>query len=165
MLNKKIKAFTLAEMLVTLALTSVLVTFSYMGLSSMQKLLVDYKKQNQFITQMNELNNRITLLFSNAHTVTKTSEEKVIFKTDSLESNIIFSDSYILTIKNNVSDTFHFEPKKLKITNEEMADDVGLSLIKSLEFDIYFQKQKFHLTFSKNYDAFSKLNLLTDVEH
>lgn len=165
MLNKKIKAFTLAEMLVTLALTSVLVTFSYLGLNSMQKLLVDYKNQHQFITQMNELNKRINLLFINANTITKLSDEKIIFNADSTESKVIFSDRYILTIKNNVSDTFHFDPKKLKITNEEMSEPVYIALIKNLEFDIYFQKQKFHLTFSKNYDAFSKLELITDVEH
>lgn len=165
MLNRKIKAFTLAEMLVTLALTSVLVTFSYLGLNSMQKLLVDYKNQHQFITQMNELNKRINLLFINANTITKLSDEKIIFNADSTESKVIFSDRYILTIKNNVSDTFHFDPKKLKITNEEMSEPVNIDLIKNLEFDIYFQKQKFHLTFSKNYDAFSKLKLITDVEH
>lgn len=165
MLNKKIKAFTLAEVLVTLALTSVLVTFSYLGLNSMQKLLVDYKNQHQFITQMNELSKRLNLLFTNANTVTKLSAEKIIFKTDSSESKVVFSDKYILTIKNNVSDTFQFEPKKLEITNEEMPEPVEMSLIKNLEFDIYFQNQKFHLTFSKNYDAFSKLELITDGEH
>ena len=164
-MNKKIKAFTLAEMLVTLALTSVLVTFSYLGLNFMQKLLIDYKSQNSFISQMNELNSRLDFLFMKANAVTKMNEGDFVFKADSTESKVVFSDTYILTVKNNVTDTFKFEPKALKFVNEEMIENTSESLVKNIEFDVYFKKQKFHLTFRKNYDAFSKLQLITDVGH
>ncbi|MBP7809083.1 MAG: prepilin-type N-terminal cleavage/methylation domain-containing protein [Bacteroidia bacterium] len=165
MLSKKIKAFTLAEMLVTLALTSVMVTFSYLGLTSMQKLLVDYKNQTNFISKLNELNKRIEFLFTKANTITRVTDEKLIFKTDSVESKVVFGSNYVLTIKDNVTDTFQFEQKALKITYEGMADITSIELINGLEFDIYFKKQKFHLTFSKNYDAFSKLKFATDEKH
>ena len=165
MLNKKIKAFTLAEMLVTLALTSVMVTFSYLGLTSIQKLLVDYKNQNSFISKMNELNSRINFLFTRSNTVSEINNETIVFKTDSAESKVIFGSNYILTAKDNVTDTFQFGQKALKITYEGMTDNSSIELINGLEFDIYFKKQKFHLTFSKNYDAFSKLKFTTDAKH
>lgn len=152
-------------MLVTLALTSVLVTFSYMGLSSMQKLLVDYKKQNSFISQLNELNSRLNYLFTKATLITKANERDFVFKTDSIESKIMFNESYVLTIKDNMTDTFRLEAKALKITSEEMHENATTSFVKSLEFDIYFQKQKFHLTFNKNYDAYSIIQFITDIEH
>jgi prepilin-type N-terminal cleavage/methylation domain-containing protein len=165
MLNKKIRAFTLAEMLVTLALTSVMVTFSYLGLTSIQKLLVDYKNQNSFISKMNELNKRIDFLFTKANTITKVANEKIVFNADSAESKVIFESNYILTVKDNVTDTFQFGPKGMKITYEEITENSSIELIKGLEFDIYFKKQKFHLTFSKNYDAFSKLKFSADEKH
>lgn len=161
MLNKKIKAFTLAEMLVTLALTSIMVIFSYMGLSQLNKLLVQYRDQNIFITELNELNKRTSFLFNEANSIQKISETELIFRTDSAESKVIVDPSFILTVKNNKTDTFKLENKGLKIVNEEIASEASISLIKKLEVDIYFGKQKFHLIFIKNYDAFSKLKIET----
>jgi prepilin-type N-terminal cleavage/methylation domain-containing protein len=162
MLNKKIKAFTLAEMLVTLALTSIMVTFSYLGLSQMHKLLFQYSDQNLFITQLNELNKRAAFLFEEANSVQKKSETELVFKTDSAESKIVFHPSYILTIKNNKTDSFRLENKGLKIENEELVIESQISPVKRIEFDIYFGKQKFHLIFIKNYDAYSKFMIETE---
>jgi prepilin-type N-terminal cleavage/methylation domain-containing protein len=161
MINKKIKAFTLAELLVTLALTSIMVTLSYMGLNYIQKLLFQYQDQNTFITRLNDLNKRLDFSFDEALSVQKEGERSLILRKDSSETKVEFGPYYILTVKNNRTDTFMLDAKDLKIENESLNETVQEQLIKKVEFDIYFQKQKFHLTFSKNYDAYSKLMLET----
>lgn len=163
MLNRKIKAFTLAEMLVTLALTSVLVLFSYLGLSQIQKLLFQYRDQHLFITQLNELNKRGTALFTKANSIQKLSENTLVFRTDSSESKLIFNPQYILTVNNNQTDSFKVENKGLKTGNEELMSDLQIELVNKAEVEVYFGKQKFHLTFIKNYDAYSKL--ITETEN
>lgn len=165
MLNKKIKAFTLAELMITLALTSVMVSFSYMGLNYTQKLLYQYNGQSHFITQINELTKRINISFAESNQIEKQGDDKLIFKTDSNETQVQFNPIYILTFKNNKTDTFKLENKSLKIEREELGTETTIELIKKIEFDVYFQKQKFHLTFSKNYDAYSKLMIETADEH
>lgn len=162
MRNRKIKAFTLAEMLITLALTSIMVSFAYLGLSQLDKLLVQYSDQNLFITQLNELNKRTMILFDQAQSIEKVSETEIVFKTDSSESKLRFNPSFILTVRNNVADTFKLENKELNIVNEELTAESPGILVKKMEFNIYFGKQKFHLIFIKNYDAYSKLMIETD---
>lgn len=161
MLNKKLKAFTLAELLITLALTAIMVTFSYMGLNHIQKLLYQYNDQSLFITQINELNKRISFSFNNADQIQKLGENKLILKSDSSENLIEINPNYILTIKNNQTDSFKVETKVLTIEKEELSAGQSVELVKKLEFDIYFQKQKFHLTFNKKYDSYSKLMIET----
>ncbi len=100
-------------------------------------------------------------MFKESGSVKKFSDMELVFKNDSSESKIIFYPEHILTVKNNITDTFKLENKELRITNEELMEGTLNLLVKRVEFDVYFQKQKFHLIFIKNYDAYSKLILET----
>lgn len=158
MLTKKIKAFTLAEILVTLALTSIVATFSFMGYTLIQKLLKQYNEQNFFITQINALNNRIHLLVSQPGDILKESENKFIFSSDTTISFITFNNTTVLLNRFNKTDTFKLKPEKLNVQFEPIKNPVWQNkMVNAFEFDIYFQEQRFHLAFHKSYDAYSKL--------
>ncbi|MDP1803212.1 MAG: type II secretion system protein [Bacteroidota bacterium] len=158
MLTKKIKAFTLAEILVTLALTSIVATFSFMGYTLIQKLLKQYNDQNFFITQINALNNRIHLMVSQHGTILKESENKFVFSSDTTLSFITFNNNSVLLNRFNKTDTFKLKPEKLNAQFEPIKNpDWQNKMVNAFEFDIYFQEQRFHLAFNKNYDAYSKL--------
>lgn len=145
--------------MITLALSSVLVTFSFMGLNYIQRLLHEFKEQSYFITQLNELNKRLNSSVSNSRSIFSENNQKLIFKSDSLNSTFEFKPNVILTFKKNQMDSFKLETKELKVEYELIGDNVSDKLINKIEFDINFHKQNFHLIFIKNYDAYSKFNL------
>lgn len=155
----KLKAFTLAEMLVTLALTSILLSFCYLSFGYIQQLLQQFSKQSFFITQLNELNKRTNLLMQGPGIVIKEAD-RLIFRTDSLDHSIAFTEEAILLKRFGQTDTFFMAPQQPACTFETLGNPLWQNrLVNGLELDVYFQKQKFHLTFHKNYDALTKLQL------
>lgn len=160
MLNKKIKAFTISELLIVMALTSAMITFAYTGLRYINKLLQLYNTQSSFITELSELNKRITSLHTFKNMILPEEEGKYVYKSDSAVSFLEFHQNFILVIKNNVADTFHLRAQNLQQEYESVNNPNWKNrLIKRFEFDVVFEKQKFHLLFNKDYDAFTKLFL------
>ncbi|HWY10382.1 MAG TPA: prepilin-type N-terminal cleavage/methylation domain-containing protein [Bacteroidia bacterium] len=162
MLNRKIKAFTLSELMVTLALTGMLISFTYLGYGFVQKLLAKFNEQTYFINQVNELNKRFSQLSFMRGEITLENETKFMIKTDSTNYSIEFAKKNILMSTNNVVDTFKLESQDLKngfetLTNQHWNE----KLVNNIEFDVLFEKEKFHLVFNKQYDAYSKLILET----
>lgn len=160
MLNKKIKAFTMAELLVTLALTAILITLSYSGLNYIQKLLQYYNTQSFFITQLTELDKRINYQSVLARQIYSEKENDITFVADSTRVDILFDPTCIVIKKENQADSFLLDNSGLKLTYEHL-DNPTVSLISSFEFDVDFRKQKFHCIFRKNYDGYSKFILET----
>lgn len=162
MLNKKIKAFTIAELMVTLALTGIMTSFAYLGFNYTQKLLHQFNEQNYFIVQLTELNKRLILLSSLAKEVTIENEKTFLLKSDTINCKIDFNPNYILLNKSGAIDTFHLETTDLKNEFELMNNPLWeRKLVKHFQFDVLFKKEKFHLAFDKTYDAYSKLLLET----
>ena len=158
MLNRKMKAFTLAELLVTLALTAILITLAYSGLSYIQRLLKQYNEQSFFITQITELEKRIGQQTLLAREIKSEKEQELVFRSDSGSVILFFDPKYILLKKNNQTDSFLIENSGLQLAFEKLSND-RVQLINALAFDLDFRKQKFHCIFRKNYDGFSKFIL------
>jgi prepilin-type N-terminal cleavage/methylation domain-containing protein len=157
--DKKLKAFTLAEMLVTLALTSLLLSFCYLSFNYVQQLLQQFSRQSFFITQLNELNKRSNLLMEAPGIVIKESEG-LIFRSDSIDQSIKFTETSILITRFGKTDTFFMAADRPRCSFELLGNPAWQNrLVNQLEFDVHFQHQKFHLAFHKTYDAGTKLNL------
>lgn len=148
--------------MVTLALTGIMTSFAYMGYNYTQKLLTQFNEQNYFITQLSELNKRFHLLSNSAKEVTKLNESKFLLKSDSINYSIEFNSENILINKSGVIDTFHLDVVDLKNGFEMMNNTLWEGkLVNTIDFDVVFQKEKFHVSFIKKYDAYSKLILET----
>ena len=157
---RKLKAFTMLELLISMTLTSILVAFSYMGYNQMQKLFLMYAKQHEFITEYNQLNSILQLHAEKADVIEKIDEQHIIFKKDSTTMRLeILPKSMVISYKQRI-DTFHFEVKK---TNFELQQ-ANERLIKGLSSDVFFENQKFRVSFSKQYDAESILNKVLEKE-
>ncbi|MBA3681209.1 MAG: prepilin-type N-terminal cleavage/methylation domain-containing protein [Bacteroidetes bacterium] len=160
--NKKyhVKGFTLAEVLITLALTSLAITLSYSTLTYIQKLFYNYKEQNKFINEYTDLKKRMDLESLKASTFIENSENNFTIKRDSSAINLQILEKVILLKKATQCDTFHIVAKKITKEYEFMKNPLWANkLIKSLTFEVEFTKQKFNFYFYKNYDAAIKLEL------
>lgn len=166
MRNKKICAFTLSELMVTLALTSLLVGFCYTGFNYTQKLLYQFNEQSDFLTQLTELNKRSFVFKNQVCIITKESDQKFRIKNDSVNYSLDFRSRYLLVGRNSATDTFMLETTEIKTSFEVLNNPVWKDkLVNGIEFDVIFQKQKFHLGFRTSYDSYTKLNLETQSEN
>ena len=148
--------------MVTLALTGIMTSFAYMGFNYTQKLLHQFNEQNNFIVQLGELNKRLNLLSVLVKEVTMENEKSFVLKSDSITCKIDFNSQYIVLNKAGVIDTFHLETAHLKNDFESITNPIWeRKLINHFDFDVVFQKEEFHISFNKKYDAYSKLILET----
>jgi prepilin-type N-terminal cleavage/methylation domain-containing protein len=152
--------FTITELLVTLALTSIAITFAYGTLSYVQNLFFNFKKQNQFINEYIDFKNRMDYEALYSDFIVEAKENHFEIRRDSSIIDLAFLEKVILLKKNNHCDTFHIKARKPKKEFEMMKNPVyNNKLVKSISFEFEFTKQKFNFYFYKNYDASIKLQL------
>lgn len=162
MLTKKIPGFTIAELLVTLALTGVLAGFSYMGLNYIQRLLKKYNDQSFFLTEANELYKRMELISSAPAPLEQENEGNFRLKSDSGSLSLNIKDKLILLTRYNKTDTFHLEAQNIQ-TAYELPGKTQYPLVKEIDFDVCFEKQKFHFNCRKQYDGCTRLALQKEL--
>jgi prepilin-type N-terminal cleavage/methylation domain-containing protein len=158
--NKYLKGFTLVEVLIALILTSIAITFSYGTLSYIQKVFNGYKDQNRFINEYCRLKNAMEVEALRADMVIMNGEGEFSVRRDSIVTDIVLGAKNILLKRNSFCDTFHIAPVNAKVRFETMNDPAWTNrLVKSLSFDLEYNKQKFNFYFCKSYDASVKMKL------
>lgn len=157
LINQKIKAFTIMELLVSMTLTGILVVFSFMGYNQIQKLFVNYTVQNKFITDYNQLNKALYILSNKAGKIEKTNDDCISFNSDSVTTILQITDNNILLKFKSHTDTFNLVAKKQDYQFLKFNTETNSNLIEKFECQLFFQNQKFNVSFHKQYDAASIL--------
>ncbi|MFO0355668.1 MAG: type II secretion system protein J [Sphingobacteriaceae bacterium] len=156
----KLDGFTLAEVIITMALTSMVIMFAYGTLSYVQKLFFSYKDQNRFLQEYTIFKERMDHEILYSEWILEGEENHFKIKRDSSFIDLEFLKNAILLRNNQVCDTFHFEPKLITREYEQMSENSTVKqLVHKMRFEIEFSKQKFSLSFTKHYDASVKLKL------
>lgn len=158
LINQKIKAFTMIELLITMTLTAILVVFAYMGYNQMQKLFINYTNQSQFISEYNQLNKALFLISNQSQIIEKKGEHSFIFKTDSSSMELEIERKNILLKFKSHTDTFKLESKKTDIIFLQLLNETNSNIVKHFDCEVQYQSQKFHVSFHKDYDAKNILN-------
>ena len=155
-----LKGFTIAEVLVTLALTSLAITFSYATLGYVRQLFYNYKMQNRFIAQYTDFKQRMDYEALKCDVITEESENKFSIKRDTVAASLQIMEKYILLQRQGQLDTFYMCAKNIKKEYEVMKSPAWTNkLVRSLQFETDFTKQKFNFCFYKAYNAAVKLEL------
>lgn len=158
--DKYVKGFTLAEVLVTLALTSVAITLSYGTLTYIQQLYQGYKLQNKFINQVTDLKKRLDYEALTCDRITEESENRFEIRRDSSTIYLQILEKKLLVKKQDHCDTFNLEAKNIKKEYEKMKNPLWSNrLVKTLAFEAAFTKQQFSFYLNKEHDAALKLAL------
>lgn len=156
----KLDGFTLAEVIVTLALTSMALTFAYGTLTYVQKLFYSYKDQNRFMQEYTEFKKRMDHEALFCEYIIEIKESTFQIKRDSLLIDLEILKDVILVKNKKTCDTFHLVTSAIQKKYELMEEqNMANKLVRSLDFEVGFSKQKFNFCFDKNYDATVKLKL------
>lgn len=153
----KLKAFTIMELLVSMTLTGILVSFAFLGYNQIQKLFLNYVEQSEFISEYNQLNKALVTISERAQFIEQANENDVSFKTDSNDIALNITKENILLKFKSHTDTFHLANKEKRFQFVTIDNYTSTKLVKSFECDVFFRSQKFRVSFHKQYDSESIL--------
>jgi len=152
MLNKKLKAFTMIELLVSMALVAMLAAFSFTGYNQIHKLYKNYTIQSKFVNDINQLNKALFFI-SNQCSSVYAIDDKLIFKNDSLETTLTCNNLMMILSFKTHSDSFFVTSKNRQVKYVKISAFDSLNLVQSFKADVSFQNQIFHVSFQKDYDC------------
>ena len=162
--HKKIKAFTLLELLISLALTAVLVAFAFMSLGKIQYLFKLNHEQTKFINDITRFQQMLDVYSQTCNTVEKVNENQLVFKFDSTAAKINIETKYIILQKTHFTDTFFLPTQKPVIKTLTLSNELNQSnLVNRFETEVIFKNHKFRLSFRKQYAGEHALNLLLNT--
>lgn len=165
-INRKIKAFTMLELLITMTLTGILVVFAFMGFNQMQQLFIDYTKQSSFINDYNQVNKALFIISGKSQIIEKTTDNTITFFADSNTIVLDITETALLLKFKSHTDTFYLKTETPEFDFLKIGSQ-STNYIQSFKCNVQFRSQKFLVSFSKQYDSESilKANLVINPIH
>ena len=159
-MKRKLKAFTLMELLIGMIISSIIIGFSYSGYRIIYSQFLDHKKVKKSILETAAINSILNNDFSNAQLIWTNDENQLdVYYNDKRELHYEFQDEYILRRDNEIIDTFNIGAQNIqkKILFGNDYDYKNLTTEFSFESVILGEKETFH--FAKTYSAETLINI------
>ncbi|MDP2384958.1 MAG: prepilin-type N-terminal cleavage/methylation domain-containing protein [Bacteroidota bacterium] len=155
---KKIKGFTLIEMLVTLSLSTLVVSFAYMAYNYIFSSYVQYEKMNAEVSEFTNCNRQFQKLVNNADQI-EVKDRQVFFYLKNKETlKVQFNDNAIIFHTDLVAiDTTNCTVKSFKFFLG--TEPVINGYIDKLTIETELNKIPYKLNFEKLYDAEKMIHL------
>ena len=156
---KKVKAFTLVELLVSMLISSIVISMAYVSYDIVYKQFSNYKNINKKINEVILIDMLLKNDFFQAKEIYCKTSDKLIFKDkQNHENTYLFTPGYIIRKSNEVNDTLFIGASKIlfKFQNEELFSD-NASLTNKLMDEFCFESfvlgeiEQFH--YKKEYAA------------
>jgi prepilin-type N-terminal cleavage/methylation domain-containing protein len=158
--KNKLKAFTVIEMIVVMALIGLVINFAFFTLSYIQKTTSIYKQQSKFISDLIELKKRLLFEENYAKTIEEVGDNTYVIKRDSVIRQLKLKDAYILFESTDQIDTLKLEIENIRKQNQLIVGKTKqVLLLTDLKFNIIYKKIKYPIHFQKQYDASVRLNM------
>lgn len=158
---KKLKAFTLMELMIGMIIGSIVVGFCYMGYSIIWKQFIDFKKTKQEINNTIQFNEILMNDFSRSEKILF-SDNQLAFHSDSSVIIYNFTETFILRSNNDNTDTFKFVTSELQPQYLEEIKSVSTGIIKSFSFNAKILDNEEKFSFYKAYSASFLMNHIQD---
>ena len=141
-----IPAFTIIEAIVSMAITAIILSIIFVIFSITSQRLMDFKKQNEHINDLNRLSYSINKSIFESEKMQATDEE-ILFNTysgDIIRYNI--SDEYFVRSQGEFTDTFHLVTKNihLEVLDNRLKNIVYQRLRWNLDVDGKTMKLNFY---------------------
>jgi hypothetical protein len=146
---KKLKAFTLMELIIGMIVGSIVVGMCYSAYSMIFRQYGDYKKIKQQVNEAMRLQTALSLDFTKCELV-EYKQEQLGFTMDSCLVRYQFVQPLIIRSEREVSDTFHFEGTGARPGFLEPGNE---GIISSFSFEAVILGEKELFNYSKDYSA------------
>ncbi|MBC7864663.1 MAG: hypothetical protein IAF38_16945 [Bacteroidia bacterium] len=152
MISKKIKGFSLMEVLFNLILISIVISCGYLGYNYAFNDLNLFNKVNTEISEFVQFNNAFVIDQSKCSIIERESE-LLKLKSDS-SGNVIytFNKNNVTRTKNDLTDTFHLKTLSINCLYDKKETERGI--IEEGNFTLECAGKKMFSSFSKKYDSY-----------
>jgi prepilin-type N-terminal cleavage/methylation domain-containing protein len=152
--SKKLPAFTIIELMVTMLISSIALGLIYTGYEIVSKQYKSYKISNEIIAEALYLNAIMNIDFANARDVKRNDEGFELI--DYLNRITIYelSEEYIVRKVSFSTDTFHIPVQQItySMLGSEIMDEETI-LIDEVSFYVTVNKETHPFHYKKQYDA------------
>jgi len=149
---KKVKAFTLMELLIGMIISTIVISFCYMSYTLIYKQFMNYKTIKMELVQALELNSVLNNDIGNSELVVFDNNELTLLNKQNEILKYNFNETEILRKSVDIIDTFKLKP--INIVPHYLANENNLSnVLLSFSFDAIVLGEQEHFQFSKLYDA------------
>jgi len=149
---RKLKAFTVLELLVAMVISSLVISASYFTYDIIYKQFLNYKKVDKAVLDAITFRNVLNADFAAAKFVYKSGNGIRIVDFDDREYKYSFSKDQIIRKVGAASDAFLLNTSEIKYKELEIAS-VRSKLLNTLEMSITLNEVKSRISFQKHYGA------------
>lgn len=160
-INGKLNAFTLFEVLIAMVISSLVLLSGFYSYSAIQKAFLNYQEHANTLLENKRLTTWLQHDFSKANKVYGFSDKIICYLS---EQEVIYNIDYSMIIRevNTIKDTFNLSVDIMEYALKQEKKYSDNELIDELSFQLQLAKQKQVYVFTKQYDAATLINNLTN---
>jgi len=145
--NYTVKAFTIVEAVVSMAITAIILSIIFVVFSITSQRLYDFKKQNEQITDLTRMSYSINKGIFEAENM-YVQERRLIFTGyESSKTVFTFTNEYFIMQREDFTDTFHLAVNKLAV--DTLSSLSKKSIYQRLKCSVIIDNNKTDLNFYK----------------
>lgn len=149
---KKLKAFTLIEVLVAMSLSGIVVSASYFCYNTVTRQFSSFRKANSEAMHVVLLRSLLAQDICSLPYMKANSEYEVELFSDKRKVSYSFDTDHILRTQNTLTDTFDLRTEGLQMLFEREKPQAGMGIINELSFTVQFPDTACAMHFMKEYD-------------
>lgn len=155
---KKVAAFTLMELLITMMISSIVIGLCYSAYSFTYKEFLLFKKVKQEVVDAMQFNSLLNSEFQNAEKIVYSEHQLLFYFENNNTLSYELNDSLIIRKESEIIDTFHLKATNVKASFLFENDSVPISLINDFSFDAKVLGEAEYFHFTKNYSGETMMN-------
>lgn len=150
---KKLKAFTLMELIVGMAISCMLMGICFIAYKIVLNQFNSFSHNSSFLSEVSFCNYLLNKDFESAVAIEQPSDYAIdIELSETSQIHYVFEPDYVLRIQGDNADTIHVSTKDMKISYMDSSQkSIPHSKIEGLTFSIFKGKEQFDLSFQKEY--------------
>jgi len=157
---KRIKAFTIIELLVTMVISAIVVVLAFQGLNWTKSQHLNYQTKVSNQLEIQQLYGQLKLAFQDATEISITNNELKCKYKNGADKYWEFGYERAPAFISNENNSIIFEPIKVTDLHTYFEDEVRyVGLIDKMKLDVEFEGKTVVWEFNKQYDAQTLLDL------
>lgn len=149
---RKLKAFTLMELLIGMIVSAIVISFCYLSYAMIYKQFVSYRTVKQELVEALEFHSVLNRDFVDAQKATFRETELTLISYKNRNVIYNFEAEFVLRKTGEVVDTFFLEPTNIS-TDFLMTENNFSKPVVQFSFDALVLGEQEHFLFNKRYDA------------
>lgn len=151
LINKKVRAFTLIELLAAMVISSLVMSAAYFAYNSLTKSFLDFKKHTNNLTDATALSGILTHDINLAKTIRKNTTNDITLEMGNKKLQYEWKENFVLRSTGISADTFPLAVSDMKINFLDKEQTISGGLVDELKFTTIADGQQLFLSFDKKY--------------